>query len=72
MEPATRTFSKKRVSGLSKYIERYLSLGIDEIRAWKKIKDKGRILFTPECNGSYVARRACEVGLKQRVQTTVF
>lgn len=53
MELATRTFSKRCVHGLSKCIEQDLSLGINEIRAWKKIKDKGRILFAPECGGSY-------------------
>ena len=53
MELATRTFSKRCVNGLSKCIERDLSLGSSEAQEWKRIKDKGKKLFAPEFGGSY-------------------
>lgn len=45
MELATRTFSKRCVNGLSKCIERDLYMGSVEAEKWKRIKDKGKLLF---------------------------
>jgi exonuclease 3'-5' domain-containing protein 1 len=53
MELATRYLSKKFVYGLSKCIERDLSLTASEKQAWEGVKEKGRNLFAPERGGSY-------------------
>jgi exonuclease 3'-5' domain-containing protein 1 len=53
MELATRTFSRRCVNGLTKCIERDLSLTISEREAWKETKEKGLNLFAPERGGSY-------------------
>jgi exonuclease 3'-5' domain-containing protein 1 len=53
MELATRTFSRRFVNGLSKCIERDLSLTSSEATTWKVVKEKGLKLFTPEGGGSY-------------------
>ncbi|CZR67230.1 uncharacterized protein PAC_17129 [Phialocephala subalpina] len=51
MELATRYLSKKFVYGLSKCIERDLSLTAGEKQAWEGVKEKGRKLFAPERGG---------------------
>jgi exonuclease 3'-5' domain-containing protein 1 len=53
MELATRFSSKKFVYGLSKCIDRDLSLNASEKQTWEGVKDKGRNLFAPERGGSY-------------------
>lgn len=53
MELATRTFSKRHLSGLSKCIERDISLTVSEKEVWKRAKEKGLDLFAPERGGSY-------------------
>ena len=53
MELATRTFSRRCVNGLSKCIERDISLTVSEREAWNKTKEKGLDLFAPERGGSY-------------------
>jgi exonuclease 3'-5' domain-containing protein 1 len=53
MELATRTFSKRCVNGLTKCIERDISLTTSEREAWKETKEKGLNLFAPERGGSY-------------------
>lgn len=59
MELATRNSSKRFVSGLSKSIERDLSLTANQKQAWEEIKEKGRNLFAPERGGSYEVFNAC-------------
>jgi exonuclease 3'-5' domain-containing protein 1 len=53
MELATRNSSKKFINGLSKCIDRDLSLTTSEKQAWEVVKEKGRNLFAPERGGSY-------------------
>lgn len=53
MELVTRTFLKRCVNGLSKCIERDLYMGSVEAEKWKRIKDKGKLLFAPEYGGNY-------------------
>ena len=53
MELATRRFSRRCVSGLTKCIERDLDLSLAEMRVWKATKEKGLKLFAPERGGSY-------------------
>ena len=53
MELATRTFSKRFVNGLSRCIERDVCLSVQELAAWKAVKDAGVKLFAPEYGGSY-------------------
>ncbi|CAG7984198.1 unnamed protein product [Penicillium salamii] len=53
MELATRSFSRRCVSGLSKCLEKDLPMTASERAKWKYVKDKGRRLFAPECGGSY-------------------
>jgi hypothetical protein len=48
MELATRTFSKKYVSGLQKCIENDAAMTIPEKFAWIAAKEKGMKLFIPE------------------------
>jgi exonuclease 3'-5' domain-containing protein 1 len=53
MELATRNSSKRFINGLSKCIDRDLSLTTREKQAWEGVKEKGRSLFAPERGGSY-------------------
>lgn len=53
IELATRNYSKRCVKGLSRCIERDLSLTRSEGQAWKGIKEKGLNLFAPERGRSY-------------------
>ncbi|KAH6627396.1 ribonuclease H-like domain-containing protein [Chaetomium tenue] len=53
MELATRTFSKKYITGLSKCIERDACLPAAELITWKAVKDAGVKLFAPDYDGSY-------------------
>jgi exonuclease 3'-5' domain-containing protein 1 len=53
MELATRTYSRRYVKGLSKCIERDLTLTVSERKAWTETKEKGLDLFAPERGGSY-------------------
>jgi exonuclease 3'-5' domain-containing protein 1 len=53
MELATRTFSKRYLCGLSKCIEKELSMTAEELQSWQSTKDKGLNLFAPERGGSY-------------------
>ncbi len=53
MEFATRTYSNKYVSRLSKCIEKDLSLTVAETKSWKSVKERGISLFAPEKGGSY-------------------
>ncbi|KAL7940220.1 hypothetical protein V8C42DRAFT_356393 [Trichoderma barbatum] len=53
MELATRGFSKRCVSGLSKCIEKDAPLSIHERRSWIQIKDKGQQLSNPDKGGSF-------------------
>ena len=53
MELATRYYSKKYVSGLTKCIEKDARLTTYETRCWKASKEQGLNLFAPERGGSY-------------------
>jgi len=53
MELATRTYSKRCINGLTKCIEKDISLTVSERGAWKETKEKGLDLFAPERGGSY-------------------
>lgn len=53
MELATRTFSRKLVSGLAKCIERDAPMTPSEKSSWKLWKEKGRKLFSPAQGGSF-------------------
>jgi exonuclease 3'-5' domain-containing protein 1 len=53
MELAIRTFTRKFVNGLSKRIERDLSLTSSEANTWRLVKEKGLKLFAPEREGGY-------------------
>ncbi|KAH8749593.1 ribonuclease H-like domain-containing protein, partial [Hyaloscypha finlandica] len=53
VELATRSFSRRCVNGLTKCIERDISLTGSEREAWKETKEKGLNLFAPERGGSY-------------------
>lgn len=53
MEVATRSFSKRLLSGLAACIERDAVLTIEEKDAWKATKQSGSALFAPEHGGSY-------------------
>lgn len=53
MELATRTFSRRRVNGLTKCIERDAPMTIEERTAWSVAKEKGVRLFAPERGGTY-------------------
>ena len=55
MEVATRRIQlpRKYLFGLSKCVERDLSLAAAESRAWKDTKEVGLNLFAPERGGSY-------------------
>ncbi|KAM0541752.1 hypothetical protein ACHAPJ_013109 [Fusarium lateritium] len=53
MELATRTFSRRCVTGLSKCIEKDAPLSFIEIMTWMRTKEKGLHLFAPEKGGSY-------------------
>lgn len=55
MEQATRNFSKKCVSGLSKCIERDLSLGAAERQTWKETNERGLDSFGVQRGESYQA-----------------
>ncbi|PVH69168.1 exonuclease [Cadophora sp. DSE1049] len=53
MELATRNFSRRCVNGLSKCIERDITLSMSEGKVWKETKEKGLNLFAPERGGNY-------------------
>ncbi|KAF4959955.1 hypothetical protein FSARC_10603 [Fusarium sarcochroum] len=53
MELATRSFSKRFITGLSKCIEKDAPLSYQERRTWMQTKEKGLHLFAPEKGGSY-------------------
>ncbi|OBT41546.1 hypothetical protein VE00_08661 [Pseudogymnoascus sp. WSF 3629] len=53
MELATRLYSRKYVNGLSKCIEKDLTMTASEKRQWIEGKGKGKRLFAPELGGSY-------------------
>ena len=53
MELATRGFGRRLVNGLARCIEREGGLSAVESREWRQSKDKGKLLFAPECGGSY-------------------
>lgn len=53
MEYATRTFKRQFVNGLSKCIDRNLSLSYSKRLECQQIKDRGIRLFVPEKGGSY-------------------
>ena len=53
MELATRTFSRRVVSGLAKCIERDAVLSWTERSVWMAAKKRGRRLFVPEQGGRY-------------------
>ncbi|KAJ4245258.1 hypothetical protein NW762_014128 [Fusarium torreyae] len=53
MELATRTFSRRCVTGLSKCIEKDAPLSYLERMTWMQTKVKGLELFAPERGGSY-------------------
>ncbi|KAH8593887.1 ribonuclease H-like domain-containing protein [Bisporella sp. PMI_857] len=55
MELATRRVQlyRKYLFGLSKCVERELSLSMAESREWKDVKERGLNLFAPERGGSY-------------------
>ncbi|KAL7903800.1 ribonuclease H-like domain-containing protein [Trichoderma velutinum] len=53
MKLATRSFSRRCVSGLSKCIEKDAPLSIHERRSWIQIKEKGQQLFNPDKGGSF-------------------
>ncbi|KFY46966.1 hypothetical protein V494_00259 [Pseudogymnoascus sp. VKM F-4513 (FW-928)] len=53
MQLATRTYSRKYVSGLSKCIEKDITMTASEKRQWVEGKGKGKRLFAPELGGSY-------------------
>lgn len=53
IELATRSFPGRCVNGLTKCIERDISLTESETKAWKETKEKGLNLFAPEGGGSY-------------------
>ncbi|CAD6567131.1 MAG: hypothetical protein ASARMPRED_000510 [Alectoria sarmentosa] len=53
LEVATRSFSKERVAGLAKCIEKDTQLSAKVSAAWKATKQKGVTLFAPEHGGSY-------------------
>ncbi|KAI8943043.1 hypothetical protein NX059_001079 [Plenodomus lindquistii] len=53
MELATRSASKRYLSGLAKCIERDLPMTPKERHDWKTCKERGVKLFDPKCGGSY-------------------
>ncbi|KAH6714540.1 exonuclease [Leptodontidium sp. MPI-SDFR-AT-0119] len=53
MELATRSFSRRCVNGLTKYIKRDINLSLSERKVWKETKEKGLDLFAPERGGNY-------------------
>jgi exonuclease 3'-5' domain-containing protein 1 len=53
MELATRSFSKRCISGLVKCIERDLTMTARERQNWRAKKERGVKLFAPEHGGSY-------------------
>ncbi len=53
MELATRTFPKKYINRLKKYIERDSAITFSEKKKWMRTKDKGHHLFDPKAGGSY-------------------
>ena len=53
MELAIRSFLRRHINGLSKCIESYAPLTIQERRSWKDTTDRGVRLFAPELGGSY-------------------
>jgi hypothetical protein len=53
MELAIRTLTRKFVNGLSKRIERDLSLAPSEANTGRAVKEKGLKLFAPEKGGGY-------------------
>jgi exonuclease 3'-5' domain-containing protein 1 len=53
MEYATRTFGKRVVNGLSKCIERDLSLSYTQRLECRRVKESGIKLFLPEKGGTY-------------------
>ena len=53
LEVATRQFSKERVAGLAKCIERDAQLTPEATAVWKATKQKGQSRFAPERGGSY-------------------
>ncbi|KFX91232.1 hypothetical protein V490_06015 [Pseudogymnoascus sp. VKM F-3557] len=53
MQLATRTYNRKYVNGLSKCIEKDITMTASEKRQWIEGKEKGKRLFAPELGGSY-------------------
>lgn len=53
MEIATRSGPRRYLNGLSKCIERDISMTYPEEKQWKETKEKGVKLFAPERGGSY-------------------
>ncbi|OBT76526.1 hypothetical protein VF21_05436 [Pseudogymnoascus sp. 05NY08] len=53
MQLATRTYNRKYVNGLSKCIEKDITMTASEKRQWIEGKGKGKRLFAPELGGSY-------------------
>jgi exonuclease 3'-5' domain-containing protein 1 len=53
MQLATRTYNRKYVNGLSKCIEKDITMTASEKRQWMEGKGKGKRLFAPELGGSY-------------------
>lgn len=53
MELASRSFSKRHISGLAKCIERDSTLSFAEKGEWKASKERGRKLFDPNLGGGY-------------------
>ena len=53
LEVATRSYSKDRVAGLSKCIEKDAQLTPEASAVWKATKQNGLLRFAPELGGSY-------------------
>ncbi|KAF2395571.1 hypothetical protein EJ06DRAFT_534842 [Trichodelitschia bisporula] len=53
MELATRHYSKKFLSGLTKCVEEHANLSPSEKAAWQQSKDHGKAMFAPERGGAY-------------------
>lgn len=58
MELASRSFSRRCVNGLTKCIERDLSMSFTERQTCMAVKEKGLKLFAPERGGSYAVFEA--------------
>ena len=53
LEVATRCYSRDRVTGLAKCIEKDAQITPEALATWKATKQKGQLHFAPEHGGSY-------------------